>query len=218
MYIALATAEYPLTDAEIIKRHPNTSFPVPFEPPDGYAFVEPAERSEYDAETEKAVEAAPVQVEGVWTRQWTIEPLTDGEKAERATMREQDRRMALASVKQRLAAARIRLSTAPIEYDGKNVDADPTAQTNIASKLAEITARRRLGSEMPAPLLIWRDADNITHSFPSMDAYEDWLLGLTIAIAERATVAYVQAWLQGAAFDAMETSEEIMAAAEGIEP
>ena len=104
--------------------------------------------------------------------------------------------------------ARIAYSTAPIEYAGRLVDADLTAQSNINNKLLELTACRALGVDMNPDLMLWRDADNLTVTFSTMDDMERWLHGLVAKIAERGTQCYAWSWNIKAAIEAATTVDE----------
>ena len=60
------------SEADIRASNPNTSFPVPFVPPDGYAYIFPAPAT-YDPVTQTAVETTPEQtVLGHWEQRWTV--------------------------------------------------------------------------------------------------------------------------------------------------
>lgn len=75
-------AEYPIYPADIVERFPNTSFPTPFSPPEGYEKVELQPHPEVD-HTENLSEIAPTFVDGVLTQQWAVEPATEEEIAKR---------------------------------------------------------------------------------------------------------------------------------------
>lgn len=107
--------------------------------------------------------------------------------------------------------ARIAYSTAPIEYAGRLVDADLTAQTNINNKLLELAACKALGVDMNPDLMLWRDADNMNVTFSTMDDMERWLQGLVAKIAERGTQCYVWSWNIKAAIEAATTVDEFPA-------
>lgn len=104
--------------------------------------------------------------------------------------------------------ARIAYSTAPIEYAGRLVDADLTAQTNINNKLLELAACKALGVDMNPDLMLWRDADNLNVSFSTMDDMERWLQGLVAKIAERGTQCYIWSWNIKASIEAAATVDE----------
>lgn len=108
-------------------------------------------------------------------------------------------------------AERARRSVAPIVYSERNVDADARAQKNISDKLAEIKAREDMGVVMPAELLLWRDADNLTVTFDTMAQMKVWLQGLVVAIAQRGTEAYVWAWQMKALVDAAASAQDLPA-------
>jgi hypothetical protein len=60
------------TEQDIRADNPNTSFPVPFVAPDGYAYVFPAP-AVYDPVTQTATETTPEQtVLGHWEQRWTV--------------------------------------------------------------------------------------------------------------------------------------------------
>lgn len=76
MYINTSTNQYPVSESEIRAAHPNTSFPVPFAPPDGYAWVFPTPRPEINSLTQAVRELAPeLTLKGVWEQRWEAYPL-----------------------------------------------------------------------------------------------------------------------------------------------
>jgi len=95
-----------------------------------------------------------------------------------------------------------------IPYDGKNLDADVTAQTNISGKIAQI--QNEIALSVPSTDLVWKDADNIVHTWISVNAYLEWLQGLQIAIANRTSALYQTAWTGKAAVDAFTTVQEVI--------
>lgn len=104
---------------------------------------------------------------------------------------------------------RERRIAAPIEYQGRMLDSNARAQSNISNKISEITAREAIGSVMPAEMLVWRDAENETITFESQDKMKNWLLGLLIAITERGTAAYAWSWQVKEQVNAVATREEL---------
>ena len=60
------------TESEIRALYPNTSFSVPFTPPDGYAFVQPAPQPAHDAITQRAQEVTPVLTGFGYQQTWEI--------------------------------------------------------------------------------------------------------------------------------------------------
>ena len=97
----------------------------------------------------------------------------------------------------------------PIVYDGKTLDADPTARDNISGKISELAARDALN--LQSGPFIWRDADNITHTWLTKIAYRVWLHGLIAAISSRKTNIYTAAWAHKDALQALPTVEEVEA-------
>lgn len=83
MYINKITGEYPVSEAAIRAANPNTSFPVPFVAPEGYALVFPAPPPEFNPIIQRAQETAPVlTAKGHYEQQWEIVELfsTQAEK------------------------------------------------------------------------------------------------------------------------------------------
>lgn len=76
MYINTETLAYPVSEQDIKALYPNTSFPVPFVPPEQYAFVVPTAEPEYNHMTQGVREAAPVLNDQTWTQTWEVYQLT----------------------------------------------------------------------------------------------------------------------------------------------
>lgn len=73
MYLNTDTSAYPISESEIRSSHPNTSFPQPFTPPDGYAWVFPAPKPAFDSVINYAREIAPVLTDkGHWQQVWEV--------------------------------------------------------------------------------------------------------------------------------------------------
>lgn len=71
MYIHIPTLTQH-SEQDIRAANPNTSFPVPFVAPEGYAYVFPAPAT-YDPVTQTATETTPEQtVLGHWEQRWTV--------------------------------------------------------------------------------------------------------------------------------------------------
>lgn len=78
-YIDTTTGHYPLTQLQIRSAHPNTVFPEPFEPCEGYALVAETPPPAHDPDTHHAVEGEPVQHGEQWHQTWTIAARPDGD-------------------------------------------------------------------------------------------------------------------------------------------
>ena len=82
-YLNTLSLEYPVTEPMIRLYYPNTSFPVPFVAPEGYALVFPSPQPAHDAVTQHVRELAPVlTIKGHYEQQWEIVELfsTQAEK------------------------------------------------------------------------------------------------------------------------------------------
>lgn len=99
------------------------------------------------------------------------------------------------------------LKYVPIIYDGKNLDADLIAQTNISGKIAQL--QNEIALSIPSIDLFWKDADNIIHTWTDPAVYLEWLRGLQIAIANRTTNLYNTAWTGKDAIDAFTTLADV---------
>jgi hypothetical protein len=117
---------------------------------------------------------------------------------------------AITSRKNAIDQERDRRINSPLTYNGKNLDADARARENLKSKLEEIKSREALSLPMPTSMLVWRDADNVTHSWPTQEAYKAWLEGFTVAMSERGTMNYAAAWQHKANIASLTTIEDIM--------
>jgi hypothetical protein len=73
MYINTITNQYPVSEADIKSQQPNTSFPQPFTPPDGYRWVFPAPQPLFNSVTQIARLVQPeMTVKGHWEQRWEI--------------------------------------------------------------------------------------------------------------------------------------------------
>lgn len=73
MYINTTTNDYPISESEIRAAFPNTSFAVPFTPPEGYALVFSTPAPTYDRVTQGVREGAPeLTSKGTWQQTWEI--------------------------------------------------------------------------------------------------------------------------------------------------
>lgn len=117
---------------------------------------------------------------------------------------------AKAAKKADIEAERSRRTNEPLTYDGKVLDADQTARDNLKAKLEEVRERIRLNMPMPPELLVWRDHGNQTHSWPTIEAYHDWLAGYAVTMSERGTRCYACAWYHKDALEQLSVLEDIV--------
>lgn len=76
MYIDIQTNQYPISEMDIRNSNPNTSFGLPFQPPENFVWVFPYPKPEHNALIEKAVEIAPQLTDkGTWEQRWEIQPI-----------------------------------------------------------------------------------------------------------------------------------------------
>jgi hypothetical protein len=87
----------------------------------------------------------------------------------------------------------------PIQYDGKLLDADETAQANISGKITELKNDIELNQQ--SNNLFWKDANNIVHTWTNASDYLIWLQGLFNMISTRRTNLYQISWQAKAQID-----------------
>lgn len=104
---------------------------------------------------------------------------------------------------QLLDQERARRNQYTIEVSAAMFDGNNTAQTNLKNKIEEVRSRIELGIAMPAELLVWRDANNKTHSWPDINSYYQFLQSYAIALADRGTRLYIKMWQHKAAIQAL---------------
>ena len=117
---------------------------------------------------------------------------------------------AKAAKKAEIEAERNRRISEPLIYDGKVLDADMTARDNLKAKLEEVRERIRLNMPMAPELLVWRDNGNVTHSWPTIEAYHDWLAGYAVAMSDRGTRCYACAWYHKDVLEQLSVLEDII--------
>ena len=118
---------------------------------------------------------------------------------------------AIAARKAEIDVDRDRRINLPLAYDGKNLDADARARENLKSKLEEIKSREALNQPMPQSMMVWRDADNVTHSWPTQVAYKTWLEGFAVTMSERGTLIYGACWAHKSNVEALPGVEAVAA-------
>lgn len=148
MYINTETmAEY--TESEIRAAFPNTSFPTPFAPPDGYAVVFPVPQPAYNPVTQIARRAQPVLTsKGHWEQSWEVVDL-DAETiaANQAAKAVSDREATKAA--RAVAVDNIKVTT----QAGNTFDGDEMSQARMSR--AVLILSTGFASEVP-----WVLADN----------------------------------------------------------
>jgi hypothetical protein len=77
-------AEYPVYEGDIRLQFKDTSFPVPFQPPEGYVPVAGVQQPEV-THLQSITEGAPELVNGIWTQVWAVSDATPDEIDQRTT-------------------------------------------------------------------------------------------------------------------------------------
>lgn len=78
--------EYPVYEGDIRLRFSNVSFPTPFVAPEGYVAVADVVPPQVGV-FENLYEGQPVEIGGVWTRQWLVTDATEEQITERTESR-----------------------------------------------------------------------------------------------------------------------------------
>lgn len=77
MYLNIETNQYPISEIQIRALYPETSFPVPFQPPSEYKWVFDTPLPEYDFITQELHEVEPILTnKGHYERQWVVGDLS----------------------------------------------------------------------------------------------------------------------------------------------
>lgn len=97
-------------------------------------------------------------------------------------------------VKAAINALRSAKEIEPLTYDGKILDADWQARTNISDRILSISSLLSIGGTINPATLIWRDADNVTHTWTDVTTFKNWLEGIVVALEDRVTSLYVTSW------------------------
>lgn len=79
-YINTNTLEYPVSESQIRQTHTNTSFPIPFSPPEGFEPVLETTKPEHDHYSHKVIEEQPIKRKNKWIQKWKLVELNDEEK------------------------------------------------------------------------------------------------------------------------------------------
>lgn len=78
-YINITTKEYPITEGMMRAAHPNTLFPEPFCPHEGYAEVQYGEYPAFNKNTHKVLEVSPIETVDGYIQSFEVISLTPEE-------------------------------------------------------------------------------------------------------------------------------------------
>lgn len=148
MYIETATQQL-RTEREIRELFPNVSFPMPFAPPAGYAYVFPAPAPAYDPATQFLMPGAPVLTGlGHWEHTWSVVALAPERIAELAAAAAAAARQAAKAARE-LTVAGIKVTTG----NGWEWDGDEVSQGRMVRAIIAMQATS-------TPTVNWVLADN----------------------------------------------------------
>lgn len=159
------------TESEIRAAFPNTSFPHPFVPPEGYAVLFAAPQPAHDPITQAVREIAPVLTDkGHWEQRWEVVTLdAEAVAANQAAASAAQRQAAKAA--RALAVENIKVTTSA----GNTFDGDETSQARMSRAILLLSAG-------VAPSVPWVLADNTVIQATAAELTE----ALALAGAEQA--------------------------------
>ena len=129
-YLQIDTQRYPLEIPDIIAAHPECSFPIPFELPDGYAEVHATARPEHNPATHRIEEIAPELQGDRWVQRWRAVKLKAAESAELLAAQK-------AGLVQAATAKRWAIETGGVTFpDGTRVASTTEDQNRITTVIA----------------------------------------------------------------------------------
>lgn len=176
-------------------------------PSDDSMYVEGQELGDHVChEIDYATPDHEIYLQRYWSNGWQTRPARPGEnylwdQLTVAWVPDYDR--VRAELSRQLEQERSRRNQYAIEVNAAMFDGNNTAQTNLKNKIEEVRSRIELGIAMPAELLVWRDANNQTHSWPDINSYYQFLQTYAIALADRGTRLYIKMWQHKAAIQAL---------------
>lgn len=115
------------TESEIRAANPNTSYPVPFVAPEGYAYVFPAPQPAYDPVTQRVQQITPeLTVLDHWEQRWSVVELY-------ATQEDKDAAIAADTEAKRVAAVPIKVTMRQARLALLGADLLPSVTAAIAA-------------------------------------------------------------------------------------
>lgn len=196
-YINTTTLEYPLTELAIKQANANVSFPVPFEPGDGYAAVQPAARPEFDLITERVDELVPEQVDGVWTQRWQVVTLPAEQAAANLAQ-------AKAVKNAWINTSRLAANRGAFTHGGKSFACDELSRSDIDGITSFVTLAGSLPPGWPGA---WKAVDN---TYLPITSVAEWT-AFVASMVSAGNANFAKAQALKAQLAAATTSEQINA-------
>ena len=203
-YIHNETGEYPITQDQMRALHPETLFPEPFEPADGYAPVQFGTLPAHDPAMQRVVEVAPVEEGGEWCQAFEVVQLTPEELAQRAAAAVSALDAARASKNADINAARQAANFSTFTHGGKVFACDQLSRSDIDGTNGYVALYGALPADWPGG---WKAVDNTYTAIADVLAWKSFY-GSMFA-AGNANFAHAQALKQALA--AAQTIEEVEA-------
>lgn len=112
----------------------------------------------------------------------------------------------IAETSQRVNEHLAQLDELPLTFSGSLWQVDAKSRENVTGKIAEINSKQAIGVSVPLADLFWRDIDNTTHTWSTVENYLAWLHGFVSTYGSRRTALYRAAFAHKAALDAIATN------------
>lgn len=171
MYINTATHQI-FSEYDIRAAFQDTSFPTPFQPPEGYAELTPAEQPTYDPVTHFLREGAPaVDADGRWTRTWEViaRDQSDVDRSIAEARREKNAE---------INSKRLEANRSSFEHQGKLFACDELSRSDIDGVTSFVSLSGSLPPGWPGA---WKAIDNSFHPIASVDDWKAFVASMVAA-------------------------------------
>lgn len=167
-YINTSTDQYPVSEQDIRRAFPNTSFPTPFIPPHEYEYVFPAPQPSYDTITEAAREIEPLLTDkGHYEQQWEVVSLYSTQEEEDAALAAHISSLKVAKNAE-INAARLVANFKTFTHVEKVFACDQLSRSDIDGTNGYVSLYNTLPPGWPGG---WKSVDNTYLPITSVD---DW--------------------------------------------
>lgn len=199
------TTREEITFAQLKERFPLTLFPSDFaEDFEGYAPVQQVDQPQHDPATQKAIELAPVEADGVWVQRWEVVPLTQQELDDLADASAAALEAARAEKNAAINAARLAANFSTFTHAGKVFACDQLSRSDIDGTNGYVALHGALPAGWPGG---WKAVDNTFYPIADVEAWKEFY-GSMFA-AGNANFAHAQALKQALA--AAQTIQDVEA-------
>lgn len=173
MYINTKTKQYPISEQDIRNQNKNTSFPIPFVPPEPYSLVFEQPKPAYDPLTEYVIPGIPfLTKKGIWEIDWKVIRLSEDQILSNQLSADIAAREK-AKAERQAKVDSIQVTTA----SGNAFDGDETSQTRMTRAILAMQATN-------TETIRWVLADNTVIDVTAQELTE----ALSLAGAEQSAI------------------------------